>query len=64
MARPFRTLMNNIQEGQQDGDTLLEGFVSGVNEASGELMNPFISESIWTEAAVRFNCKRRKNRRR
>ena len=50
MARPFRTLMNNIQEGQQDGDTLLEGFVSGVNEASGELMNPFISESIWTEA--------------
>ena len=50
VARPFRTLMNNIQEGQQDGDTLLEGFVSGVNEASGELMNPFISESIWTEA--------------
>ena len=50
MARPFRTLMNNIQEGQQDGDTLLKGFVNGTMEASGELMNPFISESIWTEA--------------
>jgi len=50
MARPFRTLMNNIQEGQQDGDTLLEGFVNGTMEASGEIMNPFISESIWTEA--------------
>jgi len=50
MARPFRTLMSNIQEGQADGDTLLEGFVSGVGEASGEIMNPFISESIWTEA--------------
>jgi hypothetical protein len=50
VARPFRTLMNNIQEGQQNGDTLLEGFVSGINDASGELMNPFISESIWTEA--------------
>jgi hypothetical protein len=50
MARPFRTLMNNIQEGQQDGDTLLKGFVGGTMEASGELMNPFISESIWTEA--------------
>ena len=50
VARPFRTLMNNIQEGQQDGDTLLEGFVGGINEATGELMNPFISESIWTEA--------------
>ena len=50
MARPFRTLMNNIQEGEEDGDTLLEGFVGGVGEASGEIMNPFISESIWTEA--------------
>jgi hypothetical protein len=50
MARPFRTLMLNIQEGRQDGDTLLEGFVSGTMEASGEIMNPFISESIWTEA--------------
>jgi hypothetical protein len=50
MARPFRTLMNNIQEGQEDGDTLLEGFVNGTMEASSELMNPFISESIWTEA--------------
>ena len=52
MARPFRTLMNNIQEGQEDGDTLLKGFVNGTMEASGELMNPFISESIWTEAML------------
>ena len=50
MARPFRTLMLNIQEGREDGDTLLEGFVNGTMEASGEIMNPFISESIWTEA--------------
>jgi len=50
MARPFRTLMSNIQEGQENGDTLLEGFTAGVGEASGEIMNPFISESIWTEA--------------
>ncbi len=50
MARPFRTLMLNIQEGRQDGDTLLEGFVGGTMEATGEIMNPFISESIWTEA--------------
>ena len=50
MARPFRTLMLNIQEGREDGDTLLEGFVGGTMEATGEIMNPFISESIWTEA--------------
>ena len=42
--------MNNIQEGQEDGETLLKGFVNGTMEASGEIMNPFISESIWTEA--------------
>jgi len=31
--------------------TLLSSFVSGVNEAGAEIMNPFIGESIWTEAA-------------
>jgi len=50
IARPFRTLMNNIQEGQQDGDTLLEGFVNGAQEATVQIVDPFISESIWTEA--------------
>ena len=50
VARPFRTLFNNIMEGSQNGDTLLDSFVNGVGEASSEIMNPFISESIWTEA--------------
>ena len=50
MARPFRTLMNNLQDADANSNTLLEGFSSGVMEASGEIMNPFISESIWTEA--------------
>jgi hypothetical protein len=52
IARPFNTLFNNIMEGKQDGDTLLKGFLNGVSEAGGEVMNPFISESIWTEAAT------------
>ena len=52
IARPFNTLFNNIMEGKQDGDTLLKSFLSGVSEAGGEVMNPFISESIWTEAAT------------
>ncbi len=50
ISRPFRTLMLNVMEGQQDDKTLLNGFLNGVYEASGEIMNPFISESIWTEA--------------
>jgi len=52
IARPYRTLVNNIIEGQQNDETLLSGFVDGVSEASAEIMNPFISESIWTEATA------------
>ena len=52
MARPFRTLVNNIIEGEQTDRTLLAGFVNGVGEASAEFMNPFISESIWTQATA------------
>ena len=50
IARPMRTLLNNIQEGSANDEQLLASFVDGVNEATGEIMNPFITESIWTEA--------------
>jgi hypothetical protein len=52
IARPYRTLVNNIIAGEATDQTLLSGFVSGVNEAGAEIMNPFISESIWTEAVT------------
>ena len=52
IARPFRTLLNNVMEGQQTDKVLLDGFVAGLSEAGAEIMNPFISESIWTEAAA------------
>ena len=51
IARPLRTVLNNIQDGQMNDKQVLSSFVSGVNEAGAEIMNPFISESIWTEAA-------------
>jgi len=50
VARPFRTLLNNVFEARQNDDVILKGFRDGVVEATGEIMNPFISESIWTEA--------------
>ena len=52
IARPYRTLVNNIIAGEATDQTLLSGFVDGVTEASAEIMNPFISESIWTEATA------------
>ena len=50
VARPFRTLLNNVLMAQESDDVLLRGFRDGIVEASAEIMNPFISESIWTEA--------------
>ena len=58
IGRPFRTLINNIQDGMMNDETLLSGFVNGVNEAGGELMDPFISESIWTEAVTDLTVRR------
>ena len=50
IARPFRTVINNLIEGNMDDETILKSFSDGVMEASGEIMDPFISESIFTEA--------------
>ena len=58
IGRPFKTLINSIQDGTENGEQLLESFVHGVNEAGGEIMNPFISESIWTEAATDLTIRR------
>ena len=52
LARPLKTLLNNIQDGQMNDKQLLTAFVNGVNESGAEIMNPFISESIWTEAVT------------
>jgi hypothetical protein len=52
VARPFRTLLNNVFEARQNDETILAGFSDGITEATAEIMNPFISESIWTEAWV------------
>ena len=52
VAKPFRTLLNEVTAASKDGDTILKGFMSGVEEASAELAAPFVDESIWTEAAT------------
>ena len=52
IARPYRTMANEIMASTKDGDTILKGFVNGVDEAIREVAAPFIDESIWTEAAA------------
>ena len=50
LARPFVTLLNNVQKGEDNEKALLDSFARGSIEAFGELSDPFISESIFTEA--------------
>ena len=50
LARPFVTLLNNIQKGEDNEKSLMDSFARGSIEAFGELSDPFISESIFTEA--------------
>ena len=51
LSRPFFTLISNVQAGITDEEPLMKGFIKGALEATGELADPFISESIFTEAA-------------
>src|SRR5210317_1543584 len=50
LTRPFQTVLRSIQQGIEDEEVLLKGFVRGIAEAAGQTASPFISESIYTEA--------------
>ena len=50
LTKPFQSVLKNIQDGIEDEEILLKGFVEGIAKAAGETASPFISESIYTEA--------------
>ena len=50
LTRPFQTVLRSIQQGIEDEEVLLQGFMRGIAEAAGQTASPFISESIYTEA--------------
>ena len=50
LTRPFQSVLTNIQQGIEDEEILLKGFMQGIAKAAGETASPFISESIYTEA--------------
>ena len=50
LTRPFQSLLRNVQNGIENEEVLMRGFVKGVSQAIGETADPFISESIFTEA--------------
>ena len=52
ITRPVQTILNMVAAGETDEKTLMEGFMKGMAVATKELGEPFISESIWTEAML------------
>ena len=50
LTRPIQTVINAVNEGRSDEDGLMDDFILGLIESTKELGQPFLSESIWTEA--------------
>ena len=50
VVRPIQTVLNAVQEGREDKDGIMDDFLIGLAQSTKELGEPFISESIWTEA--------------
>ena len=45
-------MINAVADGRTDNDGIMDDFMKGTFTAMSEFAQPFISESIWTEAAM------------
>ena len=52
LVRPVQTLLNSVADGRTDEDGLMDDFLAGTFISMKEFAQPFISESIWTEAVT------------
>ena len=52
LLRPLQSVVNAVQDGNTDNDGMMDDFSKGVLTAMSEFAQPFISESIWTEAVT------------
>ena len=52
LIRPVQSIINKVAAGEKDQDGMMDDFLAGVFTATKELGEPFVSESIWTEAAA------------
>ena len=50
LTRPIQTVLNKVEDGRADEDGIIDDAVLGLIESTKELLSPFVSESIWTEA--------------
>ena len=52
LIRPLQSIVNAVQDGRTDQDGMMDDFAKGMFTAMAEFGQPFISEAIWTEAAL------------
>jgi hypothetical protein len=52
LVRPIQTIINSVADGRKDEDGLMNDFIAGTFASMSEFAQPFISESIWTEAVA------------
>ena len=52
LIRPLQSVINAVQDGRTDNDGIMDDFAKGMFTAMAEFGQPFISEAIWTEAAL------------
>jgi len=52
LLRPLQTVVNSVQDGRTDEDGIMDDMLLGVLTSMKEFAQPFISESIWTEAVT------------
>ena len=52
LSRPFRSVVNALAQGETTKDSLMKSLGSGMADSFYEIMEPFASESIYTEALL------------
>jgi len=52
LVRPIQTILNQVADGRTDEDGMMDDFIAGMFGSMKEFAQPFISESIWTEAVT------------
>ena len=52
LVRPIQTILNSVADGRTDEDGMMDDFIAGTFASMSEFAQPFISESICTEAVA------------
>ena len=52
LVRPIQTVINAVAAGEKDNNGIMDDFVKGTLLSFGSIMEPFVTEAIWTEAVM------------